>query len=107
MMSVNDIYGLLFALSLGIVLGTIFFGGLWWTVRKGLSSNYAGLWFLGSLLLRSGICLGGFYFIGRDHPERLLICLTGFIVARMIIIRLTVPSDISGISSGRENDNAA
>lgn len=105
-MITNDIFPLLFALSAGIVLGVIFYGGLWWTVRKGLSSNHAGFWFLSSLLLRSGIGLSGFYFIGRDHPERLLVCLTGFIAARMIIMRLTDPVVIPEIPADRGNDNA-
>ena len=29
----------------GVVLGAIFFGGLWWTVRKGVSSKRPALWF--------------------------------------------------------------
>jgi F1F0 ATPase subunit 2 len=33
----------------GLLLGAIFFGGLWWTVRKGVASSRPALWFLGSL----------------------------------------------------------
>ena len=29
----------------GGVLGGIFFGGLWWTTRKGLSAGQPALWF--------------------------------------------------------------
>jgi F1F0 ATPase subunit 2 len=29
----------------GLLLGAIFFGGLWWTVRKGVSSKRPALWF--------------------------------------------------------------
>ena len=47
----------------GRLLGAIFFGGLWWTVRKGVSSNAPALWFFGSLLLRMSIVLAGFYFV--------------------------------------------
>ena len=57
----------------GVVLGAIFFGGLWWTVRKGVSSKQPALWFLGSLLLRMSIVLAGFYFVARGHWERLLV----------------------------------
>ncbi len=31
----------------GLLLGAIFFGGLWWTVRKGASSRRSALWFFG------------------------------------------------------------
>ena len=70
-------------------LGTMFFGGLWWTVQKGVSSKRPALWFFGSLLLRTSIALTGFYFIARGHWERLLVCLLGFVIARFIVTRLT------------------
>ena len=59
------------------MLGAIFFGGLWWTVRKGVSSKQPALWFLGSLLLRMSIALAGFYFVSGGHWERLLVCAPG------------------------------
>src|ERR1019366_8469464 len=70
-------------------LGALFFGGLWWTVRKGISSPRPQLWFLGSLLLRTSIVLAGFYFVGRGQWQRLLLCLIGFVMGRLIVIRLT------------------
>jgi F1F0 ATPase subunit 2 len=77
------------ALAGGLLLGAIFFGGLWWTVRKGVFSKSPALWFPGSLLLRMSIVLAGFYFIGRRGWERLVSCLLGFIIARFIVMRLT------------------
>jgi F1F0 ATPase subunit 2 len=71
------------------LLGAIFFGGLWWTVRKGVLSKQPALWFLGSLLLRTGIILAGFYVVSGGHWERLLLCLLGFIMTRLIVTRLT------------------
>jgi len=73
----------------GGMLGAFFFGGLWWTVQQGLSSNRSALWFLGSLLARTTIVLVGFYFVAHGHWDRLLVCLLGFVVARMIVTRLT------------------
>ena len=61
----NNFIILALALVVGLVLGTIFFGGLWWTVRKGVSSKHPALWFLGSMLVRMSIVLLGFYFVGR------------------------------------------
>ena len=40
----------------GVGLGAIFFGGLWWTVRKGVSANQPALWFFASWLLADGDC---------------------------------------------------
>ena len=85
----NDVIIPAFALAAGLLLGTIFFGGLWWTVRKGISSKSPALWFFGSLLLRMSIVLGGFYLIGRGDWHRIVVCLLGFIIARLIVMRLT------------------
>ena len=85
----NNLLFLALALISGLLLGALFFGGLWWTVRKGVLSKSPALWFLGSMLLRMGIVLVGFYFVGRDDWQRLVVCLLGFIIARIIVVRLT------------------
>ena len=79
------------ALVAGVLLGVIFFGGLWWTVRKGVSFKNPALWFLGSLLLRMSIALAGFYVVSNGHWERLLVCLLGFLIARLVVTRFTGP----------------
>ncbi len=84
----NEILNQLLALLLGVSLGAMFFGGLWWTVRKVVSSRRAALWVFGSLLLRTVIVVAGFYFISRDHWGRLPVCLLGFIIARIIVTHL-------------------
>jgi len=45
----NELLTLALALVTGLLLGAIFFGGLWWTVRKGVSSKQPALWFGPSL----------------------------------------------------------
>ncbi len=84
----NETLTLVLVLVTGGLLGAMFFGGLWWTVRKGVSSKQPALWFLGSLLLRMSIALAGFYFVSGGHWERLLLCLLGFVMARLIVTRL-------------------
>lgn len=73
----------------GVGLGAVFFGGLWWTVRKGVASPRPALWFFGSSLTRTGIALAGFYLVGGGHWERLLACLLGFVMARLFVTWLT------------------
>jgi F1F0 ATPase subunit 2 len=85
----NNFILLALALVAGLLLGTIFFGGLWWTVHKGLWSKHPALWFLGSRLLRMSLVLVGFYFVGRGDWQRLVACLIGFIIARLIVVRVT------------------
>ncbi len=85
----NDTLTLTLAGLAGAVLGAIFFGGLWWTVRRGMASAQPALWFGGSLLLRTGVALGGFYLVGAGQWERLLVCLIGFVAARVIVTWLS------------------
>lgn len=89
------------ALLAGMLLGAMFFGGLWWTVQKGVTSPRPALWFLGSLLLRSAITLSGFYFVAGDDWKRLLACMLGFILARFIAARMATPP------MGKETGNAS
>lgn len=84
----NDPFMLVVAGAAGLVLGAVFFGGLWWTVRKGVSSPRPAIWFVGSMLLRTGIVLAGFYFVGGGQWQRLLVCLIGFVLARYLVMRL-------------------
>jgi F1F0 ATPase subunit 2 len=87
----NETLTLMLAWVVGVLLGTIFFGGLWWTIRNGVSSKQPALWFFGSLLLRMSIALAGFYFVSGGHWERLVACLIGFFMARSIVKRLIGP----------------
>ena len=102
----NETLTLALALAAGAGLGAIFFGGLWWTVRRGVSSKQPALWFAGSLLLRMSIALAGFYFIGLGHWERLLLCLLGFVLARFLVTRLTGPPVERPSSAGQEASHA-
>ena len=78
------------ALVGGAALGALFFGGLWWTVAKGASSERPALWFLASLLIRTSVVLGGFYWIASaGHWQPLLSALLGFAIARPIVMFLT------------------
>ena len=80
---------LVLAWAAGGMLGAVFFGGLWWTVRKGVSSDRPALWFFGSLLVRTGIVLVGFYLVSNDDWQRLAPCLVGFVMAQLLVTRLT------------------
>jgi len=80
---------LVLAWAAGGTLGAIFFGGLWWTVGKGVSSKRPALWFIGSLLLRTSVVLVGFYLVSNGDWQRLLPCLIGFVMAQLVVTRLT------------------
>ena len=91
----------------GVLLGAIFFGGLWWTVRKGVSSKRPALWFFGSLLLRTSIVLAGFLFcsqrsLGEAAGVPPWICHG----APHVVKRLTRPSGESQTATAQEASHA-
>ena len=76
----------------GVFLGATFVGGLWWTVRRGLSSKQPALWFVGSLLLRTSVTLAGFYLVSQGGWQSVLACLLGFVIAGLLVTRVTRPA---------------
>jgi F1F0 ATPase subunit 2 len=102
----NELLTLGAAGLLGGMLGAAFFGGLWWTIRKGTISAQPALWFLGSLLLRMGVVLAGFYYVGQGRWERLVACLLGFLLARLAVTHLTRPILETRLPLGLEGSDA-
>jgi F1F0 ATPase subunit 2 len=68
---------------LGLALGLVFFGGLWWTVQRGLASPWPAAWFLPSLLGRMAVVGFGFYYISSQGLYAIGACLAGFLLARI------------------------
>ena len=97
---------LVLALLSGVLLGVIFFGGLWWTVRRGLISPVPALWFSASSLIRTAVALGGFYVVSHGEWRRLLACLLGYFLALMVVIqasgKLAALADLSRLRHRRE-----
>ncbi len=85
----NDIIYMILAFIIGLLLGTIFFGGLWYTVKKLVTSKTPALLFLASFILRVSITLIGFYYISSGSWQGLLISVAGFITARYSVIYFT------------------
>jgi len=81
----DDPAKLVAACAAGLVLGGLFYAGLWWTVRRGVAGPRPGLLFLGSLLLRLAVVLAGFHYVSDQRWERLLACLLGLVLARAAI----------------------
>ena len=82
-------FELVLACTAGGLLGVVFFGGLWWTLRRAFASTRPALWIGGSLLLRMACVVAGFIVVSAGDWRRLLACLLGFWAARWLILRLT------------------
>ncbi len=84
----HDAGPLVLAFVAGAALGAVYFGGLWWTIRRGLTSARPALWFLGSLVLRTGIVVGGLIVVAGGRADRLLGGLLGVVLVRTVMTRL-------------------
>jgi F1F0 ATPase subunit 2 len=76
------------SLLAGVLLEAFFFGGLWWTIQMCPPSEWSGLLFAGSLLIRMAVALTGFYVVSHGDWRKLVACLVGFILARIAVTRL-------------------
>jgi F1F0 ATPase subunit 2 len=88
---------LLLALVAGVLFGAFFFGGLWWTVRRSIASPRPGIWFIGSMLLRTCVVTGGFYFLlglPASGEKILFAAMLGFIIARAVATQF-LPTPLS------------
>ena len=68
----------------GALLGAVFYGGLWWTVRR-VAVNSQHLWLFGSFLVRSTLALAAFYAFARSDWQGLAACFLGFLAARIVV----------------------
>jgi F1F0 ATPase subunit 2 len=87
--NMSDMSSVMLALPAGALLGTVFFGGLWWTILRAVSSGKPALWFPVSLFVRTGIVVTGLYYISHGSWRALLASLAGFLAARFAVTRFT------------------
>jgi F1F0 ATPase subunit 2 len=84
----------LIAVSLigGICLGVFYFGSLWLTVRRLITSRQPFLAALLSFYVRLAVLIAGCYVLMDDLWERLLITMAGFLMVRIAALRLARPT---------------
>lgn len=92
------------AIVAGSLLGMLFFGGLWWTVRRMASGGRPHLLAAASFVLRTALVMGGFYLLlGAGWPY-LLGAMAGFIAARTYLtFRLKPGTDM--VKGGLPSDD--
>lgn len=83
----------------GVCVGAVFFGGLWWTIRRGLASTHPELWFLASLMLRISLATSAFLLLAQGEWQRLVASLFGFLLSRSIVLHcMSKPADLTSPS---------
>jgi F1F0 ATPase subunit 2 len=71
----------------GIAAGSIYFGGLWYTVRQLPTARHPAPLLLGSFALRLALLLGAIYLLASAHWSYLFSAMAGVILARTLLIR--------------------
>ena len=83
---------LLASLSIGVLLGLAFFGGLWLTINGLDRAEHPARRMLASLLLRFCVAIAGFYLLVRFGGwQHVLAGGAGFVIARFLVMRATRP----------------
>ncbi|REJ90872.1 MAG: ATP synthase subunit I [Planctomycetota bacterium] len=81
------------AVCAGLLLCGLYFGGLWWTVRRMPLARHPLNLYFGSLIARLAILLAAFYgVLSYAGWAQLVAALVGFIAARLLLIRIIGPA---------------
>jgi F1F0 ATPase subunit 2 len=71
----------------GVLLGLVFFWGLWVTVNRIKAAGHPAILMLGSMLLRFALVLAAFYLLARYGGwEHLLAAVAGFTLLRIFLV---------------------
>lgn len=75
----------------GLILGGLYFGLLWATVRRLPQARRPGLLAAASLVVRILLLAGGLWVVMQGEALRLLVALAGVLAARTLMIRRIGP----------------
>lgn len=90
---------MLLAFIAGVLLGVLFFGGLYLTVRQLTTMKHPALFMMLSLILRLVVVAGGIYLIMDGEVRNMLSAMAGILLVRFVLIRkLGKP----GLSDGKK-----
>lgn len=84
----SDYQRLIAAAVVGLAAGFVYFGGLWYTVRRVVATQSAWL-LLASWVVRTLVLLVGVWLATSGQWQRVVVCLAGVLVARSVVFRLT------------------
>lgn len=81
-------FSVMAGLAAGAALGCLYFGGLWWSVRRIKKIEHKKLFLFFSWLLRSVVLCGGLFLLARYDSRMLLGGAAGLLAARFLIVRI-------------------
>lgn len=71
---------------IGIILGILFFGGLYLTVGKLNEVKNPSLLVIFSFIIRMAILLGGLFYLSKKGYQAILLALLGIVLVKFIMI---------------------
>ncbi len=71
----------------GMLLGMVYYGGLWLSVQRLPQLRRPALWWLASFIVRTVLAVLGFYLASGGQWQCLLVSLAGFLVTRALLVR--------------------
>lgn len=75
------------AFCAGLLAGSFYFGGLWWTVRQLPEASHPGTMMLGSFAIRMAGLLLGLYLVSSGDWARIGLYLLGVFAMRYVLVR--------------------
>ena len=75
------------ALAAGVAIAAFYFGGLWLTVRRAVTSRRPALLTFGSFALRGTVAVVAMVWIARVHWQLLLATMAAFVLVRLAATR--------------------
>jgi len=84
---------LVIPLTAGALLGLLYFGGLWQTLRRLPGSRHPWRLLAASYTVRLAVALGGFHLVMDGAWERMAAAMVGFLAVRAAMIRGLGPKD--------------
>ena len=90
-----SVFQFVVALIVGLLLGIVFFGGLWVTVKRLDRVHNPALWMLASLIVRLSLVLGSLYALIRTGDWlSLVVALGGMLLVRTLLKRRLQPQKV-------------
>jgi len=88
------------SLVAGLVLGLVYFGGLWLTVRGVTTTRRPVLLFAASFIGRTALVVAGMYLVMDGSWQRMLACLAGFVIVRQVMVSRLRPDGAAQVGGG-------
>ncbi len=78
---------LLLPLGLGLILGGLYFAGLWWTITWLPRSRRPAFTLAASFFIRAALLVAGIVWLTGGQPVRVVAALVGFWISRQLSMR--------------------